>query len=141
LSGHAYSNESSLTLLIVSDLCKLECNGAGTQLLGGVDGIADGVLESTGVLACGLTICDSNDQDRLARLAKLGQDNTVDHLLAQLGTERRETLIPPVRHDLGNLLLSADAGKHVRRGAVIVHEANIDAVSHVRNLHAFAMDS
>jgi hypothetical protein len=115
-------------------LRKLEGNGARTQILRGVDGIADGVLKSSCVLAGGLSVRDADHQDWLARtwLAKLGQDNAIDDLLAQLGPERCETLIPPVRHDLGNLLLGANVSEHVRRGAVIVHEADLDAVSFVR---------
>jgi len=114
--------------LVISNLCELEGNGTGTQVLGGVDSVADGILESTSVLARGLTICNANDQDRLARLAKLGQDDAVDDLLAQLGAEWRETLVSPVGHDLGDLLLSANVSKHVRRGTVVVHEADLDAI-------------
>lgn len=127
-------NKSSLTLLVVPDLCELEGNSARTQVLSRVDSVADGILESTGVLASGLTICNANNQNRLARLAKLGQDDAVDDLLAQLGAEWRETLVSPVGHDLSNLLLCANVFKHVRRGAVVVHEADLDAASVVSNV-------
>jgi hypothetical protein len=97
-----------LTLLIVSNLCKLEGNSTRAQVLSGVDGVADRVLESTSVLACGLTICDADDQDRLAWLAELRQDDAVDDLLTQLAAEWCQALIPPVGHDLRNLLLGAN---------------------------------
>lgn len=127
-------NRNSLTLLVVSNLCELERNGAGTQVLGGVDSVTNRVLECTSVLACGLAVCNANNQNRLARLTKLGQNNTIDDLLAQFGAERCKTLISPVGHDLSNLLLGADVSKHVRRGAVIVHEADLNAAFAVSNV-------
>jgi hypothetical protein len=126
-------NEWSLTLLIVSNLCELEGNGARAQVLGGADGVADGILERTSVLACGLTVGDADDEDRLARLAQLRQDDAIDDLLTQLGAERCEALVSPVGHDLSNLLLAADVSKHVRRGAVVVHEADFDSALAVSN--------
>ena len=126
-------NRNSLTLLVVSNLCELEGNGARTQVLGGVDSVANGVLECTSVLACGLAVCNANNQNRLARLAKLGQNDAINDLLTQLGAERCKTLISPVGHDLSNLLLGADVSKHVRRSAVVVHEADLNAAIAVSN--------
>lgn len=129
----------SLTLLVVADLSELEGNGARAEVLCRVHGVTDGILKSTGVLSSGLTVGDANNEDRLARLAKLGQNNAVDDLLAQLGTEWRETLISPVCHDLTNLLLRADVLKHVGRGAVVVHEADLNAVVHISTCQSSAV--
>lgn len=68
------------TFLIVADLSELESDGARTQVGGGLDGVTNGILEGTVVLTSGLTVCDTNDQNWLARLAKLGQDNAVNDL-------------------------------------------------------------
>ena len=122
------------TFLVVSNLGKLEGNSTRSEVLGGVDSVADCVLKCASVLACGLTICNADDQDGLARLAELGQDNTVDDLLTQLGAEWCKTLVPPVGHDLSNLLLGANVSKHVRWGAVVVHETDLNATFAVSNV-------
>lgn len=79
------------SLLVVSDLRKLERHRAGAQVRSLTDSVANGILESSGGFASRLAVCNGDDQHRLAGLAQLRQDNRIDDLLAQLRAERGET--------------------------------------------------
>lgn len=116
------------SLLVVADLRELESNCTRAEVGSRVDGVADGVLEGAVVLASRLTISDANDQDGLARLAELGQNDRINDLLAQFGAERRKTLVFLALQDGLDLLLRANALEHVRRDTVIVHEADVDTI-------------
>lgn len=123
--------EEFASLLVVSDLSKLEGNGSRTVLrvLGLLDGSTDGVEDGSSGLACRLTVGDGNDQNRLAHLSATNSrhENAVDDLLAELSTHRGETAELVASNQLLDLLLSLNVLDHVL-GRVVVHESDRDAV-------------
>lgn len=89
----------------------MEGDGTRAEVGGLVDGVADRVFESAVVLTSGLSVRDTNDQNGLLRLAKFGQDDRVNDLLAKLGAEGSEALVPLATEDLVNLRVELVAEK------------------------------
>lgn len=89
----------------------MEGDGTRTEVGGLVDGVADRVFESAVILAGGLSVSDTNDQNGLLRLAEFGQDDRINDLLAKLGAEGSEALVPLATEDLVNLRVELVAGK------------------------------
>jgi hypothetical protein len=95
-----------------------------------VEGVAHSIGERIGTFARRLAVSDANDKNRLLKLATphLGDDDTIQDLLSQLGAEGGQASEAFAAHELLDLLIRSDAGDHVVRDLVIVHETDIDAV-------------
>ena len=118
-------------LLIIADLRELERNRSRTEGPAGFSmGIANGLLQCIGPLAGWLTVCDTDNKNRLLELvaANLGDDQRIKHTLTESGSEWSESIEALLLHHLLDLLVGANAAKHIRWDLIIVHEADFDTV-------------
>jgi hypothetical protein len=124
-------------LLVIPDLCKLESDSASSKRLAIqsalhalIVSVADRFDQRIGVLAGGLSICDADDEDRLAELvaAHLGNDQRIEDLLPQLRAEGSQTLVTLATHDALDLLIRLDVAQLLRWDLLVVHEADFDAI-------------
>lgn len=97
--------------------------------LSGLDSILHCLDQSVLILASRLTIGDTNDEKWLLHLSavQLLDEDWINDLLAQLGSEWSETLVALLREDLLDLLFASNV-RHALHWQILVHEAEIDSV-------------